>query len=337
MKFIDEAKISLRAGDGGNGCVSFRREKYVPRGGPNGGSGGHGGSLFFKADPGLFTLLDFKYKRHFQAERGANGQGKDKHGASGRDLIIRVPVGTLVKGGEGNILADLDKPDEQILIAQGGKGGRGNASFLSNTNRAPRTAEKGTAGEEKELFLELKLLADVGLLGLPNAGKSTLLSSISSAHPTIADYPFTTKIPVLGMVPLANHLRIIIADLPGLIEGASEGSGLGFRFLRHAERTKLLIHLVDLSDQSSPPLDRFNLIEKELKTYNPLVAEKKRIVLLTKIDLPEAKRDLYDVRKSFEKKGYEVFPLSAKVGEGVKPLLKRLEEIFYGKKKTKKS
>ncbi|MDO8461675.1 MAG: GTPase ObgE [Deltaproteobacteria bacterium] len=336
MKFIDEAKISLKAGDGGNGCVSFRREKYVPRGGPNGGSGGEGANIYFQADTGLFTLLDFKYKRRFVGERGVHGQGKDKHGRSGKDLIVRVPVGTLVKDEKGELIADLAVIGEKVLIAKGGHGGRGNAVFLSNRNRAPRKAEKGELGEEKEVRLELKLLADVGLVGLPNAGKSSLLARISSATPKIADYPFTTKTPVLGVVTLENYNRFTVADLPGLIEGASEGEGLGFRFLRHIERTSLLVHMVDLSDTSTEPLEKFHLIENELSQYGSELSNKKRLVALTKIDLPEAKAGLYDAVAAFKKEGIQAFPLSTKTGEGVEQLLEKLQELLHGKKRTQK-
>ncbi|MDO8644336.1 MAG: GTPase ObgE [bacterium] len=333
MKFIDEAIISLEAGDGGNGCVSFRREKYIPRGGPSGGNGGRGGHIIFRADTGLFTLLDFRYKRHFRAARGEHGRGKDQHGAAGENTVVRVPVGTLVKDLSGHILFDLDKPGEEIVVANGGNGGLGNRAFLSSTNRAPRRADPGETGEKKEVQLELKLLADVGFIGLPNAGKSTLLTQISSAHPKIADYPFTTRTPVLGVVTFdETDDRVTIADLPGLIEGASAGAGLGFRFLRHVERTKLLLHLVDLSDLGDP-VKNFELIEEELIRYDPALAEKERIIVLTKMDLPVAQERLPSIRRKFARRGKkELFVISSQNKEGIKKLF---QEVYKRVKKLK--
>src|SRR3989338_5833560 len=254
MKFIDEAQIFVKAGDGGNGCVSFRREKYVPRGGPNGGDGGRGGHIIFQADASLTTLYDFKYRKHFRAPRGEHGEGKDCYGKAGGDLTIRVPLGTVVKEtATSETLLEFDQPGQSVIVAQGGKGGRGNMHFATATNQAPRKAEKGTAGEEKTLHLELKLLADVGLIGFPNAGKSPLLAAVTKARPKIADYPFTTKTPVLGVASYQGR-SFTVADLPGLIEGASAGAGLGIKFLKHIARTQLLFHVVDITpvDGSDP-------------------------------------------------------------------------------------
>jgi GTP-binding protein len=324
MKFVDEVRIRVKAGDGGNGCVSFRRELFVPRGGPDGGNGGKGGDVILRADAQLSTLLDLIYPQQFRAQRGTHGKGKDRTGRNGKDLIIRVPVGTLVwddQTGEG--LQDLLFHGQRFVAAVGGRGGRGNARFATATQRAPRQAEKGGTGEERWLRLELKLLADVGLVGYPNVGKSTLLSQISSARPKIADYPFTTLVPTLGVVVSDGLRPFVVADIPGLIEGASSGAGLGLTFLRHVERTRLLVHLLDISEgPSRNPVTDFNTLNHELKAYHPLLIEKTQIVALNKIDLPAVRERAVDTEKEFEKMGHRLYRISGKTGEGIERLLK---------------
>lgn len=286
--FLDYAKIYIKSGDGGNGCVSFRREKYVPRGGPNGGDGGKGGDIIFKASSQLSTLIDFRYKAHYRAERGRHGQGGDKTGKNGQDVLIKVPCGSLVKDFEtGGVLAELLTDGEEHIILKGGKGGKGNTHFKTSTNQAPRTAEKGKPGEEKTIIIELKLIADVGLVGFPNAGKSTLISKISSAKPKIADYPFTTLVPNLGIVKYADYNSFVVADIPGIIEGASSGKGLGIQFLRHIERTRLLIFLIDstkFSGHEKNFLKEYKTLLKELENYEADLLDKPRILCFTKID-----------------------------------------------------
>jgi GTP-binding protein len=286
MKFVDQAEIYVHAGDGGNGCVAFRREKYVPFGGPSGGNGGNGGNIILQADPGIGTLIDLKYKPQYRAKRGEHGLGSDKHGKSAPALIIRVPVGTLVRDKEaGEQIVDLKDPGQEVVIAEGGRGGRGNASFATSTNRAPRRAEEGAPGRERWLRLDLKLLADVGLIGYPNVGKSTLLSRISAAHPKIADYPFTTLTPQLGVVRAADFQNFVVADLPGLIEGAHQGVGLGDRFLKHIERTRLLVHLVDISQAAEgDPVDHIMAINNELESFHYSLMQKPQILVATKLD-----------------------------------------------------
>ncbi|RKY72610.1 MAG: GTPase ObgE, partial [Candidatus Latescibacterota bacterium] len=282
--FVDEARIYVKAGDGGNGCVSFRREKFVPRGGPDGGDGGDGGNVIFRVDSNLRTLLDFHYQKHFRAERGGHGKGKQMTGKRGKDLIIRVPPGTVIKDAEtGSVLADLTEDEQSQIIASGGKGGRGNARFATSVRQTPRWAEKGTKGEEKVLYLELKLIADVGLVGFPNVGKSTLLSKLSAAHPKIADYPFTTLEPTLGIVPVGKFGSFVMADIPGLIEGAHQGRGLGFRFLRHIERTRVLLFLIDSTGGQAE--ENLQSLQKELALFNRNLLQKPYLVALTKIDL----------------------------------------------------
>jgi GTP-binding protein len=323
MKFVDEVKIHVKAGDGGRGCVSFRREKFVPMGGPDGGDGGDGGDVRFRVDSELGTLLDFRYKVHYKAESGAHGMGKKMHGKGGEDLIVRVPPGTLIHDGEtGELLADLTEPGQEVLLLKGGMGGRGNARFVSSTNRAPRHAQPGTPGEERSLQLELKLLADVGLVGMPNAGKSTLISAVSAARPKIADYPFTTLVPNLGVVRYGSYKTFVMADIPGLIKGASEGHGLGTRFLKHVERTDLFLHLVDLSDlQSGDPLENFEMINRELLRHKPELLDKTQLVVLSKIDITEVRTRMVEVAPYFSSRGYRVFPISAVTGEGIKELV----------------
>src|SRR5213083_3524513 len=279
--FVDEIDIFVKGGDGGAGCISFRREKFVPRGGPDGGDGGAGGSVFLEADPALTTLLDYHYQRHYQAERGQHGEGNNRSGASGEDLVLRVPVGTIVTEREsGEVLGDLTEPGQRVLAIRGARGGRGNARFATSTNQAPRRADLGRPGPERWLHLELKLLADVGVIGFPNAGKSTLVSRLSAAKPKIADYPFTTLQPTLGIVRVDEDRTFVIADLPGLIAGAAEGKGLGIRFLRHTERTRILLHMLDLDPQTArDPLDDLHVINRELGAYSPALAERPQIVV----------------------------------------------------------
>lgn len=295
MKFIDEAKIDVIAGNGGNGCASFRREKFIPMGGPDGGDGGRGGSIYAVADRNLNTLVEYRYTRKFKAQNGEGGRGADCYGAGGKDLFLRVPVGTVITDLlTEEVVADLDRDGKQALIAQGGKGGLGNLHFKSSTNRAPRQFTRGTPGEEKQLRMELKVLADVGLLGMPNAGKSTFIRSVSAAKPKVADYPFTTLHPNLGVVRSDTNRSFVIADVPGLIEGAAEGAGLGHRFLRHLQRTRVLLHLVDLApfDPETDPVREAVAIVEELGKYDPELAAKPRWLILNKIDLiPEEDRE----------------------------------------------
>ena len=312
MKFVDEAKILVRAGNGGNGCLSFRRERFIPKGGPDGGNGGKGGDVILLVDAQLATLLDFSYPQQFRASKGAHGKGKDQTGKNGEDLIIRVPVGTLVRDDQtGEVLEDFGFDGQQFVAAKGGRGGRGNARFATPTQRAPRRADKGEEGEQCWLRLELKLLADVGLLGYPNVGKSTLLSKISSARPKIADYPFTTLVPNLGVVVRKERRPFVVADIPGLIEGASRGAGLGLTFLRHVERTKLLIHLLDISEgPSRDPITDFRALNSELKAYQLSLQEKPQILALNKIDLPAVRERATEVQTQFEKIGYRLYSVS---------------------------
>ena len=322
--FIDEAEINVRAGDGGAGCVSFRREKFVPKGGPDGGDGGNGGSVIFIADTGKDTLLDFSGRHHWHAKRGEAGMGKKMYGVCGPDLIIPVPVGTLVFDKDHGIrLADMNKPGKKIVIARGGKGGKGNFHFRSSTNQTPRYAEPGTVGQERNLKLELKLIADVGLVGMPNAGKSTLLRCISAARPKVADYPFTTLDPQLGIVDLIGDRRMVVADIPGLIEGAQNGAGLGIAFLKHVERTKIIVHLLDLyPSDGSDPANNYRIIRKELEAFSPLLANKREIVAANKIDLSIDDDALDKLRKDLPE--VNLFPISGVSRDGVNKLLEML-------------
>jgi len=336
--FIDIAKVSVKAGKGGNGCVAFRREKYEPMGGPAGGDGGDGGSIILEADEGLRTLMDFRYKRHYEATNGQDGRGKKQFGSDGGDLVLRVPIGTLVKDDEtGIVLADLKEDGQRYVCAKGGRGGKGNTKFKNSIRRTPRFAEPGTKGEEREIMLELKLIADIGLIGFPNVGKSTILSQVTSAKPKIANYHFTTLKPNLGVVSIGEGHSYVLADIPGLIEGASEGAGLGHEFLRHVERTKLLLHVIDASGQENrDPVDDFYKINDELKQYSEKLSSKKQIIVLNKMDLPEAKENLQRIRDEFEK-DYEIFEVSAATGQGLdelkkvayERLLKVEEEIVF--------
>jgi GTP-binding protein len=320
--FIDRVKIHVIAGHGGPGCVSFRREAYVPRGGPNGGNGGKGGDVIIRADKQLGTLIDLKYQQQYRARDGEQGRGKDQYGADADNVIVRVPVGTVVNDAETRtMIVDLDEDGMYYIIARGGRGGKGNTFFKTATNQAPRHAQPGEAGEEQWLFLELKLLADVGLVGLPNAGKSTLISRISAAKPKIADYPFTTLSPVLGVVKPEDRTSFVVADIPGLIENAHKGAGLGFEFLRHVERTSILLHLVDVSGiVPGDPVENFEKINKELALYSEALKRKFMAVVASKIDAadPDMLESLTDYCLG---KGYTLFPVSAVSGEGLRPLL----------------
>lgn len=333
MKFIDYVKIHVKAGDGGRGCVSFRREKYVPRGGPDGGDGGKGGDIIIKATKELNTLLDLRYQREYKAQRGEHGKGSNKHGKDGEDKIISVPVGTLIKDAEtGEIIADLDYHNAEVIAARGGRGGFGNAHFATPTRQAPKFAQRGEDGQERWLVLELKLLADVGLVGLPNAGKSTLISVISSAKPKIADYPFTTLVPNLGVVKLEDFRSFVVADIPGLIEGAHRGAGLGFQFLRHVERTSILLHLVDISDiLVTDPVEDFEKINRELVLYSPGLLNKPMAVAGTKLDIAHDRIRLNRLKEHCRDKGLDFFPISAATGEGINELVmylaKRVKEL----------
>jgi GTP-binding protein len=334
--FVDEAKIYVKAGDGGNGCVAFRREKYVPRGGPSGGDGGHGGSVWLEANPNDNTLLRYRYNREFKGERGRHGEGSNCTGVSGEDTILKVPIGTLVYEEGGGLLADLKRPGQRLLVAQGGKGGRGNQHFAKPWHQAPREKEEGQPGEERNLRLELKLLADVGLIGFPNAGKSTLISVISAARPKIANYPFTTLEPNLGVVNADGGTgghgtelgrTYVVADLPGLIEGASEGAGLGIRFLRHVERTRLLVHLIDTSDTSDmDPVKAYEIIEGELAAFSESMIEKPEIVVATKLDATTDRTKVDELQAFCKKKKMEFHAISAATGDGVKDLVRAIAD-----------
>jgi len=326
--FVDEVDIHVAAGAGGNGCLSFRREKYVPRGGPDGGDGGAGGSVYIVAIPTKNTLVDFRYHPDFKARRGQHGQGSNRTGQTAYDLEIHVPIGTLVFEKDGDstrLLADLADENQRVLVASGGRGGRGNAQFVSSTNRAPRRTEPGERGEEKLLRLELKLIADVGLVGFPNAGKSTLISRISAARPKIANYPFTTLTPNLGVVSLSDNRSFVVADVPGLIKGAHEGHGLGDRFLRHIERTKVLLHLVDVSSASGrDPVEDFDTIREELERFDPAVAAKPQIVAGNKIDALDEPARLEQLRRHVRRKKLPFVAISGVTGEGIDELLELL-------------
>lgn len=323
--FVDVAKIYIKAGDGGSGSNAMRREKYVPEGGPWGGDGGRGGDIVFQVDPGLNTLLDFKYNKHFKAERGEHGLGKGQYGRSGKDLVIRVPPGTLVKDAEtGEVLFDLTEPGQRVVACKGGRGGRGNMHFATPVNRAPKIYEQGEPGEERWVILELKLIADAGLVGYPNAGKSTLLSVTTAARPKIANYPFTTLTPNLGVVDVGGGRGFVLADIPGLIEGAHQGVGLGHEFLRHVERCKVLVHVVDGSggDEGRDPVADFDAINRELELHNPKLAARPQLVAFNKIDLPQARENLLRFKQAVEEeRGYRVFPISAAARDGLEPLL----------------
>jgi len=326
MKFIDEAEVHVRAGDGGRGCVSFLREKYKPHGGPNGGDGGNGGDVVFIVDPGLTTLLDFKFHPLIKAERGEHGRGKEQYGKRGGDHEVRVPPGTMVTdAATADLIADLREPHAHVIVAHGGRGGRGNAHFATPTNQAPRYAQPGTPGEERRLRLELHLMADVGLVGYPNAGKSTLISAVSAARPRIADYPFTTLVPHLGVVRVDDELSFVLADVPGLIEGAHRGLGLGDRFLRHLSRTTMLIHLVDISGLSGrDPLADYDAINHELEAFDPALAAKLQIAVGNKMDLTEARQAYPALHARFAERGIALWAISAATRDGVTALMREV-------------
>jgi GTP-binding protein len=326
--FVDEAEIYVRAGNGGNGCVSFRREKFVPKGGPDGGNGGDGGSVYLIADESVSTLLDLTGRHHWIAGNGSPGMGQRMHGKNGRDCTVRVPPGTLIYDRDnGTLLKDLNLPSVRVCVAQGGRGGRGNECFKSPTNQAPRRADPGESGQERWLRLELKLIADVGIVGLPNAGKSTLLSRLSRARPKIADYPFTTLEPQLGIVELSGYRRFVMADIPGLIEGAHEGVGLGDAFLRHIERTRVLLHLVDVCpmDGAPSPGQAYRIIRQELGKYSPNLAAKRELIVANKMDLTDASEHLAELRDAL---GTDVVSISAVTGRGLEPMVERLWQVL---------
>lgn len=326
--FVDEAVIHVKGGDGGPGAVAFRREKYIPKGGPDGGDGGNGGSVVFVVDPQVNTLLDFAGRHHWHAPRGENGQGKKCHGKWGEDLVVRVPAGTLVFDAEhGILIADLKEPGQRLVVAKGGHGGRGNFHFKSSTNQTPRFAEPGTPGKERMVRLELKLIADVGLAGMPNAGKSTLLGAISAARPKIANYPFTTLEPQLGIAELDADRRIVVADIPGLIEGAQAGAGLGLAFLKHIERTRVIIHLLDLYPMDgSDPAENYRIIRRELEAFSPALGEKQEIIVANKIDLSMDEEALDRLRKELKK---PIMAISGATRQGLTPLLEKLWETLH--------
>ncbi len=321
--FVDEVSVFVKGGDGGAGCVSFRREKYVPRGGPDGGDGGDGGDVVLQADRNITTLLDFHYQRHYKAERGQHGKGADRHGKGGEDTVLRVPLGTVVRERDsGELLGDLTTAGQALTVAHGARGGRGNARFVSSTNRAPRRADLGRAGEERWISLELKLLADVGVIGFPNAGKSTLVSRVSAATPKIAEYPFTTLAPSLGIVRVDEGESFVIADLPGLIAGAAEGKGLGHRFLRHTERTRLLLHLVDLDpSHGRDPVKDWQVIQDELAAYSEELATRPQIVVGSKAELPGTATRRAKLEKHCARRGLPFLVISSVTGLGIRELI----------------
>ncbi len=331
MKFVDEAQITVQSGDGGNGCVSFRREKYVPRGGPNGGDGGQGGDVIFETTSRMHTLYSFHFKRHFRAERGKHGRGKNQSGKSGKDLIISVPPCTFVKEAEtGRVLKEFVRSGESFLVARGGRGGLGNQHFASARRRAPRYAQEGEPGQTICLKLELKLLADVGIIGLPNAGKSTLVSRLSSARPKVADYPFTTLIPTLGVVEYKATDPFVVADIPGLIEGAHRGVGLGTRFLKHVERSRFLLHLIDLSSVPSEDLlSPYHTVNQELQLFSPALGQKSQVIVLNKVDKPGARAVAERLRNALEPLNPDVWVISAITGEGLQELRGHLAGLVY--------
>jgi len=330
--FIDEAKIHVSAGDGGHGCLSFRREKFVPKGGPDGGDGGRGGNVYFQAVDNIDTLIDFAGKHHWHAQNGQPGSGSNKHGANGQDLVIKVPPGTLIYDTDLDLLLkDMNEVGLKVCVCRGGKGGRGNKAFATATNQTPRTAERGKKGQERNIRLELKLIADVGLVGMPNAGKSTLISRCSAARPKIADYPFTTIEPVLGIVELSGFRRFVMADIPGLIEGAHSGAGLGDKFLKHIERTKILAHILDIMPaDGSNPVENYNAIRRELERYSNALTKKQEVIVANKTDLDPDTEIIEDLKNRLSK---DIHPISAVTGSGIK----ELSEFLWQKVKQLKS
>ena len=328
--FTDYAKIIIKSGNGGDGAVTFRREKYVAAGGPDGGDGGKGGDIYFKVDPNANTLIDFRYNKKFKAQNGENGSGGNKYGKSGEDLYIDVPIGTIIRDSEtGKIVADLSKEGQVELVLKGGRGGKGNSHFATATRQVPRFAQAGEDGEEKEVILELKLLADVGLLGFPNVGKSTFLSVVTDAKPKIANYHFTTIEPNLGVVKTEKGDSFVIADIPGIIEGASEGIGLGIQFLRHVERTRLLLHVIDVSGvEGRNPVQDFHTINEELKKYSEKLSQRKQIIVANKIDIMQDDTGYKELEKLAKEQNIEIFKISGATGQGIKELLNRVSEVL---------
>ena len=328
--FIDRAKISIKAGDGGDGMSSFRREKYAPKGGPNGGDGGRGGDIVFLADRNMNTLLDFRYKKKFKAQKGGDGEDTNKFGRHAEAVVIKVPVGTLVFDEETDeLIADLIEDGQTAIVGRGGRGGRGNARFANSVNRAPTFAEHGEPGEERTLRMELKLLADVGLVGYPSVGKSSIIATVSAARPDIAAYHFTTLTPVLGIVRIDDQTNFVMADIPGLIEGAHEGKGLGHDFLRHIERTRLIVHVLDVSGmEGRDPMEDYRKINKELAAYNERLSSRPQIIAANKMDLPDARSNYPAIEAALKAEGREVFPVSAATGEGLQPLVQRIAEML---------
>ena len=334
MKFIDNAKLTVKAGHGGKGCVSFRREKYVPRGGPDGGDGGRGGSVIFEGDEGKTTLYDVRYKTKIEAENGEDGKGANKYGRGGKDIVIKIPVGTLIyDNNSGELLADITKHKQRAIVAKGGKGGRGNTKFKSSTNRIPRYAQPGEEGEKREIRLELKLIADIGIIGFPSVGKSTFISVISNAKPAIAEYHFTTLIPNLGMVENSDLIPYVVADIPGIIEGAHKGLGLGHRFLRHVERTKFLLHIVEITPERNSPVEDIKILNKELELFSKELANKEQIYALNKIDIYTKEQEEQITKLEEFLKDKTFFKISAKTQKNIKALTN-----FMGEKiiKTRK-
>jgi GTP-binding protein len=329
MKFVDSCEVKVVGGKGGNGAIAFRREKFIPFGGPSGGDGGRGGDVVFLTDPGLSTLLDLTYAHTLKAESGEHGMGSDCYGKAGQDLVTRVPVGTqVIDAASGELLFDLDKPNERTVVARGGKGGRGNIHFASSFDRAPRRSEPGDEGEEKKLRLELKVMADVGLLGFPNVGKSTFIRAVSRARPKVADYPFTTLVPHLGVVSVGEEATFVLADIPGLIQGAAEGAGLGVRFLKHVERTRALLHLVTLDpSEGRDPLKDWAALNAEMEKFDPELAKRPQVVAMTKADLPEVREAYAKLKPKFKRKKVDLHLVSAATGEGVRELTIALYEL----------
>lgn len=330
MQFVDEVEVEVRAGDGGDGCIAFRREKHVPFGGPAGGDGGKGGDVVLEGDEGLGTLLDLRYRKVIRARSGEPGRGKDQDGKSGDDVVVRVPPGTQVFDAEtGEQVADVERHGERVVVARGGRGGRGNIHFATPQDRAPRRAEGGQPGEHRKLRLELKLLADVGVVGFPNVGKSTLIATVSRARPKIADYPFTTLTPNLGVVSLGDDRSFVIADIPGIIEGAAEGAGLGHRFLKHVERTRVLLHLVTADPGPfRDPVSDFEVLMRELERFDPELAKRPMLVAMSRIDLPEAREALPAFREAMHARGHEALAFSSATRQGVDDLLRALETLL---------